>query len=305
MERLIQLLPSHFVAVNKYRGHIRPKGKGDFTEKNPYILCYENDCPEDQFFVMFCEKDTLAIISVQDIDHVLKVEGKYFTWYKLPNGFIATHMDGRKILLQDYILEKRGPLETGYTSVHLNKNKSDNRSQNLERVKLSRFGFQGAKHKRRHLDQPLPDEIGDLPESVVYYREKTAPAKEYFRIERHPIFEDGCVWTGTQTNAMSVGEKLSEALDQLAKFDDLEEKRRAGEPAEKIRKRDHLDGVNAIIDFYKTNGKFPSGKSKDPDQKKLWNLLSEIRRFEKKGSTTVYVAHRKSLEDAGIPWKTK
>jgi hypothetical protein len=305
MERLLELLPEHLVVESHHEGHKRPKGRGVFCEKNPYVLCHTKDIPAEKFYVIFCEKDTLTFVSVEDISHVLKVEATYFTWYKLPNGYIAAQMCGKTVLLHSYVMEKRSPPQDGFTVTHKNNNKLDNRHINLLWEKSAEVEIRKEKQKRRLDAQPLPDTISDLPRFIIYFKDKDFGENEYFRIEKHPVFEEGFVWTGTKSKDVDIAEKLREAKEQLNFYNEILSQKECKEPVSKIQKKDCLESVRALIDFYREHGKFPSGKSTDKEHKRLWNLLTEIRRFEKKESTTTYVPHRKLLDEARVPWKTK
>lgn len=305
MDRLLELLPTNFVVESRHQGHTRPKGRGLFCEKNPYVLCHTIELPTDKFYVMFCEKDTLTLISVEDIDHVIRIENCYFTWYKLANGCIAAQMDGTTITLHSYVMEKKSPPQEGFTVIHRNNNKLDNRNSNLKWAESPEVKIKKEKQKRRSNAQPLPDAVSDLPRFIIYFRDKDNGENEYFRIEKHPVFEDGFVWTGTKSKDMDIKQKLLEAKQQLNAYNDILSQKEMGEPPQKIQKKDSFERVRALIEFYKTHGKFPSGKSTDKEQKKLWNLLTEIRRFEKMQSTSTYILHRKLLDESNIPWKSK
>jgi hypothetical protein len=102
---------------------------------------------------------------------------------------------------------------------HINRNKLDNRIENLRWATQSEQNANTDKRARKHNAKPLPEGLtqADLPKYVVYYHEwlnkEHTRSREFFKIEKHPKLEK--MWIGTKSNKVSAVEKLKQAKEKL------------------------------------------------------------------------------------------
>jgi hypothetical protein len=262
------------------------------------------------YYLMNANPGVLFSFSLDDLDIICQ-----HTWYKVAVGYIATSTkESSCVYLHKLIAEKHhGPRPPGLSVDHINRNKLDNRHTNLRWATQAEQNCNTDKRKRKFNAQPLPDSIqqSDLKKYVVYYKDiENEKEREYFKIEKHPIQDANTQWIGTKSGKVSVAEKLRQANAQVDLYDAMiEQEKKGGEPAPKIQKKsatekeqEKLEQVQELIEYYRSNGKFPSSRTTDSRLKKLSNLLTDIRRFTRKNSQTCYVAHRKMLDDSGINW---
>lgn len=279
------------------------------TTFNDLFLVFDK-LEETRHYLMTASPGVLFSFSLEDIDIV-----RGHTWFCVEVGYIATRMKQKgNVYLHKIIAEKHyGERPDSLSVDHINRNKLDNRHTNLRWATQSEQNQNTDKRKRKFNAQPLPEGItqADLPKYVVYYKDhdSTEP-REYFKIEKHPVQEENCVWTGTKSKEVSIREKLALAKEQLQRFNEMMERAaQAGESAPKVRKKtqDEKDDqktaqVYELIEYYKAHGNFPSARSADPQLKKMSRLISDIRKYARKNSDTCYVLHRKILDESGIPW---
>ena len=102
---------------------------------NPYFLVYENnDKNKQKFYIMYCSDYSFFYFSEKSLEIIINN-----TWYKMSNGYIATmKKNGNKkdtLYLHQLICKKEYGDESATKSVdHINRNKLDNRIENLEWV---------------------------------------------------------------------------------------------------------------------------------------------------------------------------
>jgi hypothetical protein len=219
------ILPNYINIITSYSGHKVSMGKTAGTIYNPYYKVYDvNDKEKHTFFAMKCSDDTIFYFSEKSKDYIV---GK--TWFKMSNGYISTMIkkDNSKsgIYLHQLIAKTElGKCKEGESVDHINRNKLDNRIENLRWASQSLQNSNTDKRNRKHNAKPLPDGLKqtDIPKYVVYYHEilnkETGRFREFFKIEKHPKLEKP--WIGTKSKEISIQDKLKLTIDKLKELDD-------------------------------------------------------------------------------------
>ena len=106
---------------------------------------------------------------------------------------------------------------------HINRDKLDNRKDNLRFATQSQQNQNTDKRNRKHNAKPLPEGLKqeDMPKYVLYYTEKYGKDKQKFRcwfnIEKHPA-QNGKKWSTSKSSELKIQEKLELAKQKLQEF---------------------------------------------------------------------------------------
>jgi len=198
------------------------EGKFSGGFRNMYWLVEKNN---KEFYIMNCKgNDDHFFFSKESINKVLKIGNKRNVWYLSKNGYIATTFKDnnvRKIrYLHQHLMDHHGNGLSGQLTVdHINRNKMDNRLENLRLVDQSTQNKNTDKRKRKNTAQELPDGITQdmLPKYVVYYKEfydkEKTKTRDFFKIEKHPKSTKSI--GGSKSNKLTIQEKLTEIKTKL------------------------------------------------------------------------------------------
>lgn len=226
IKNLPENFPNNYNVIESFEGHKVLAGKKSGQIFNPYWLVYDkNDNTQTKIFLMSCnENQNYFIFSHKSINYV-----KDRTWFLSENGYITTvekNDDGKRYqyYLHQLICKTEKGDESDTKSVdHINRNKLDNRIENLRWATQSEQNENTDKRARKHNAKPLPEGLKqeDIPKFVVYYHEWLNTDKtrfrEFFKIEKHPKLEK--IWIGSKSNKISIQDKLQEAKNKLNELD--------------------------------------------------------------------------------------
>lgn len=166
-------------------------------------------------------------ISLEDKEYILNLQRSWFFWkggasVKCPGGYIRATINYENVYLHHIIMSRMGIPKPGdgYSIDHINRDKLDNRRENLRWASQSEQNANTGKRSRKHNARPLPDGITQdmLPKYVVYYKECYNKEKnlyrEFFKVEKHPELDKPII--GSKSNKLTIQEKLTEIKEKIA-----------------------------------------------------------------------------------------
>ena len=219
LETYIENNRLNWVIIENYEGHISNSGcKSGIKNINPYCVVIDVDFG-DEFIVMHINNNCYTMMHVNDIHNV---KNSNTSWFLCNNGYIASRINSKQIYLHQYIMEFWGQGKGGYSIDHINRNKLDNRRENLRITNQSIQNFNKDKVSRKYNAQDLPVGITHdmLPKYVYYCSEiinkntKNEYSREYFRIEKHPKLIKKCI-SSSKSKKISIFDKLQEITHKL------------------------------------------------------------------------------------------
>jgi hypothetical protein len=179
------------------------------------------------YYLMHIKQDVYTKISLSDIDKVININGLRPSWYNNLNGYIATNTQKTNnfYYLHQLIMDVHKEDLSSYekTVDHINRDKLDNRRENLRFATMSEQNVNREKQTRRSDAIDLPEGISqsDLPKYVVYRKEildkESNKFREYFYICNHPNCER---WETSKSRKYSNYEKLLMAIKKLKELNE-------------------------------------------------------------------------------------
>lgn len=215
------------IIKKSHPGHFVIFGRGTGSLKNPHWLVV-NKNTNQEYYIMYCHIDGYTKFSVEDYKEVINpIENKYPTWHIEKIGYIQTknYITRTTVYLHQVICKKHNEKKYSTLSVdHKNRDKLDNRKENLRFATQSEQNQNTDKRNRKYNAKKLPDGLKqeDMPKYVLYYSEMYGTNKDKFRewlnIEKHQK-QNGKRWSTSKSMAITIQEKLDQAKAKLEELD--------------------------------------------------------------------------------------
>jgi hypothetical protein len=194
------------------------EGKCSGQHRNMYWKV--EDKKNNKYYIMHIYGDFYSKISIDDINKVLNFSNIRPTW-GISNDYIKTNIkigDQHKVIyLHQYIMDVHFEDNSSMkkTVDHINRDKMDNRRENLRFANMSEQNSNRDKQKRQKNACELPNGIQqkDLPIHVCYhkrcYDKENNSWREFFTIDkRHPKLDYS--WASSKSNNVTIKEKLDQ-----------------------------------------------------------------------------------------------
>jgi len=200
-------------------------GRYNNEYRNMYWKVKDNN--NSIYYLMHIKEDVYTKISLSDIDKVINIGDKKPSWYLQQHGYITTtsRVNTKIYYLHQLIMDVHKEDLSSYekTVDHINRDKLDNRRENLRFATMSEQNVNREKQTRRSDAIDLPEGISqsDLPKYVVYRKEildkESNKFREYFYICNHPNCER---WETSKSRKYSNYEKLLMAIKKLKELNE-------------------------------------------------------------------------------------
>lgn len=225
-------IKKNYTIIEFIKGHTKNTGKTANIVKNP--LWKVKDINNNEYILMYCEKNTIIKLCKESYDRILKFEienneNKKITWYLMSNGYIfgKCNLYIHQVITGCY---GNGKGTNNISIDHIDRNALNNCLNNLriatrqEQQNNSKgIANDGTKRERKYNAKPLPAEITQdmMKKYVVYYHEwldkEHTKEREFFKVEKHPKLDKP--WCTTKSEKVSIQDKLEQANKVV---DDLE-----------------------------------------------------------------------------------
>jgi hypothetical protein len=215
--------PENCEILNIGTTYLITEGKCAGEYRNMYWKVKDNN--NNIYYIMNIKNNIYTKISCDDIEKVLCLYEKRRTWKLSQNGYITTTItlnEKQKVYyLHQLIMDVHNEDLTSFekTVDHINRDKLDNRKENLRLVNMSVQNSNRDKQKRHKNACDLPEGITVLPKYIVYGKEKLDDDKyrEYFYICGHPKLER---WNSSKSNKVSIHQKLEMTIAKINELED-------------------------------------------------------------------------------------
>ena len=181
----------------------KPPKPNQFIEMNDYV----------EGIVISSGKELRFKIDNEDIE---KVKSRH--WFAATGGaYIATYIcinnERKTLYLHNFIMNRIVfPGRGAKSSIdHINRDGLDNRKENLRLVTQTQQNLNQKKKERR---KNLPEGIAEIPQHIWYVKANGGHGDRFCVEFKSEKFK----WKGTSSKAISIQDKLKQAIEQLQKF---------------------------------------------------------------------------------------
>ena len=219
----------HEVVLSKDDGLYVRSGRYAGSYKN---FCYliENTETNEKYYKMTCNPDNTRCTTLSIDDVKLLKNYKPYTpiWtVQLGNGYAYAKDPTTKVnmTLHSFIIKNKDPNDEKindkkYSIDHINRDKLDNRRENLRWATQSVQNSNTDKRNRKKIAKSLPAGITQdmMPKYVYYckecYNKEKQLYREFFRIEKHPKLNKKCI-SSSKSSKITIIQKLTEITTKV------------------------------------------------------------------------------------------
>ena len=198
------------------------EGKYAGTNRNMYWKVKDSS---GEYYIMHIYNNIYTKFSIKDLNNIIHFMNIRPTW-GYSNEYVKTNIlcgeNHKVIYLHQYIMGCHFEDNTNMkkTVDHINRDKLDNRRENLRFATMTEQNLNKGKQKRQKNACKLPECIvqSDLPIHVCYnkrcYNKENNSWREFFTIDkRHPKLDKS--WESSKSNNVSLSEKLEQTKLKL------------------------------------------------------------------------------------------
>lgn len=219
----------HEIVLNKDDGLYIRGGRYAGSYKN---FCYliENTETKEKYYKMTCNTDNTlcTTLSIKDVELLKNYKPYRPAWtVQLGNGYAYAKDPTTKVnmTLHSFIIKNKDPNDEKindkkYSIDHINRDKLDNRRENLRWATQSVQNSNTDKRNRKKIAKSLPAGITQdmMPKYVYYckecYNKEKQLYREFFRIEKHPKLNKKCI-SSSKSSKITIIQKLTEITTKV------------------------------------------------------------------------------------------
>ena len=199
-------------------------------------FCYliENTETKEKYYKMTCKEDNTicTTLSIKDVELLKNYKPYRPNWSLHSNGYVYGQLPNKKkITLHSFIIKNKDPNGEKinwqikkYSIDHINRDKLDNRRENLRWATQSVQNSNTDKRNRKKMAKSLPAKLTQdmMPKYVYYckecYNKEKQLYREFFRIEKHPKLNKKCI-SSSKSSKLTILQKLTEIKKKLYNLD--------------------------------------------------------------------------------------